>query len=896
MKLLRTFFNKHFLSWIVCAIGFCFYGCGEDDFVEPVVADPQLTVSVVANDPVTKDIITAGFLDDNSEIGVAMYNEDLGAESGVSYHYHNVKFTAAGTAENQVWNPEQPIYLGETVGTAYAYYPYNESVTNVEEIPVTTVGQTDYLYAKQENLSSAATSATFPMNHGLAVVSLKVVRGSYPGVGLLSKAEVRGPGICTAGKLNAKTGELHSFVGKADPVAVASDVTINSEGDIVDLIVVPNGETGAFRITLTIDGVEYITATSEIKLEAGCRYHYTVTANERQVVLSAVSIGDWGYNDAGDPTILVGGYSITLAGDLTGLAFNSVVSGSTVTIEARPKTAFWVPVSITASEGVTMTQQVASDGLITLNLSEITANIVVTFVGYKISVAGTVSDFTFSNSISGSTVTIVARPKSGLWVPYSITASSGCTLSNSWSTEGLITVNLSDITADIVVTYSCYKVTFNQTYANCVMSAPTINSSKVISFTVTPITNFWVPNISRSGSGTLSQSIASDGKVAVTLSGVSSNTTVTIGGYSITYSSNFDKYVLTETINSSKQVTITGAKKSVASVSSNFFAKSVSKSGTATMSSDLSNGLSITLSSVSSNIVLSLTGYTVTVSSSSNVPVANIKATNYFESLMWIVNCPYSLGTNEHWVPYVTHSGTSSISTAMTGETQYQTILSNITSNETLTLNGYKVSAGGDLSNLTVTSSNNNGVVTYVVSSIVSGKHPCLMAIPIDYTLNSTFDASTNGNTYVVSDISSDVILPFACVESVYTWSVQSGTWNNSSSSSSVDGNYYTCVSPGTSKSTVLRCTFVGVSSITFTCRYQSDSESNYDYLTIGSMDASCTRDSYGTSLKGTTGKWKDITFTCDGGEHFVEFCYSKDNVYDGSPDNAEVYISAVTY
>ncbi|MGM9798571.1 MAG: fimbrillin family protein [Parabacteroides sp.] len=570
------------------AVGLC--SCGDDDFVEPTSNVSELTVSVVANEPVTKDIITAGFLDDKSEIGVAMYNDDLGSESGVSYHYHNVKFTAAGTAENQVWTPEQPIFLGETVGTAYAYYPYNEEVTNVEEIPVTTVGQTDYLYAKQENLSNTATNATFPMNHGLAVISMKVVRGSYPGAGSLTKAEVRGPGICTAGKLNAKTGELHSFEGKAEPVAVNTAFTIDTEGDVVDVIVVPNGETASFHITFTIDGVEYTTTTTEIKLEAGCRYHYTVTANERQMVLSAVTIGDWVYNDAGDRMIMVGGYSITLAGDLAGLAFNSVVNESTVTIEARPKTAFWVPVSITASEGVTMTQELAMDGLITLNLSEFTADVVVTFVGYKVEIV--------------------------------------------------------------------------QSYTDCVISAPSINAEKVISFTAAPINYFWVPNISMIGSGNLAQEIASDGKVSVSLKNVSSDVKINIDGYSIAYTGNFSKYVLQEEISNSKVVTITGAIDPTVADGSSFVARSVSIDGSAEMSFDLSTGLTIELSNVSSPITLNLDGYTITIKS--NVSTSNIKNTGYFDALGWVVKSPYELGTLDYWLPYASHTGSSSSLTTNT--------------------------------------------------------------------------------------------------------------------------------------------------------------------------------------------------------------------------------------
>lgn len=120
---------------------------------------------------------------------------------------------------------------------------------------------------------------------------------------------------------------------------------------------------------------------------------------------------------------------------------------------------------------------------------------------------------------------------------------------------------------------------------------------------------------------------------------------------------------------------------------------------------------------------------------------------------------------------------------------------------------------------------------------------------------------------------------------------VQTGSWSASSNSASATGESWTCDSPGDSGSTVIRCTFSGVTSITFNCKYQG--ESNYDYLTIGSLDAACTRTSYGTSLKGTSGTAKSITFTCDNGEHYVEFCYSKDGSVDTSPDNATVYVSA---
>lgn len=123
------------------------------------------------------------------------------------------------------------------------------------------------------------------------------------------------------------------------------------------------------------------------------------------------------------------------------------------------------------------------------------------------------------------------------------------------------------------------------------------------------------------------------------------------------------------------------------------------------------------------------------------------------------------------------------------------------------------------------------------------------------------------------------------------TWSVQSGSWTEGTNSSAYDGKQFTSVSPGSNGSTVIRCTFSNVVYITFNCIYNG--ESNYDYLTVGALDTACTRTSYGTSLKGTSGTAKDITFTCDTGEHYVEFCYSKDSSVDTSPDCAVVYLKS---
>ena len=125
-------------------------------------------------------------------------------------------------------------------------------------------------------------------------------------------------------------------------------------------------------------------------------------------------------------------------------------------------------------------------------------------------------------------------------------------------------------------------------------------------------------------------------------------------------------------------------------------------------------------------------------------------------------------------------------------------------------------------------------------------------------------------------------------------WSTQTGTWNSSSNSSAYDGLSYTCISPGDSGSTRVRCTFSGATSITFTC--VQSCEYNYDFLNIGYLDSACTSSSYQYTMDGvSSGTVKSYTFTCDGGEHYVEFCYTKDYSVSNGSDNATVYVSAVS-
>ena len=147
---------------------------------------------------------------------------------------------------------------------------------------------------------------------------------------------------------------------------------------------------------------------------------------------------------------------------------------------------------------------------------------------------------------------------------------------------------------------------------------------------------------------------------------------------------------------------------------------------------------------------------------------------------------------------------------------------------------------------------------------------------------------------YSISWLPSTYDITTITSSSTPTFSI-SGSWTSSQYSSAYNGVQYKSNKISDNGSTIFQITFSNVTSITFSCR--SYGESNYDYMTIGNLDSTCSRTSYKTSLKGVSGPttYTDVTFTTDGGTHYVQFCYSKDGSVSSNDDDCYVYIKSVT-
>ena len=285
--------------------------CNDADEAIPTQASNKLNITVGLNPPQSRaGIITGSTLADGSTIGILL---DDGAETDYDA-VNNIKFTASTQDAKQVWTPASDIVLSDTKGTLYAYYPYAQG-TDLSAIPIETATQTDYLYATPvQNVNESNASVAVTMNHMLSNIKVSIARGTYVGTGNITKISVESDGFATGGTFNAAqaTPAFSSVTGTGDEIS--RNVTATLGGTATDIMVVPTGTSKAVTFTATIDDVDYTVTSSDVELEEGNSYEYTLSLNSTFMSVASVAVNPWTSVPKGN---------LTLEKDKSGLTVNS---------------------------------------------------------------------------------------------------------------------------------------------------------------------------------------------------------------------------------------------------------------------------------------------------------------------------------------------------------------------------------------------------------------------------------------------------------------------------------------------------------------------------------------------------------------------------------------------
>ena len=248
------------------------------------MASNRLNISVGIHQPQSRaGLITSATLPDASEIGIKLEGYD---------DADNIKFTAATQDSKQVWNPASDIVLDETKGTLYAYYPWKSS-TDLSAIPVETASQTDFLYAEPvANVSEKNANVPVTMKHMLANVKIAINKGTYVGTNI-SKIAIQSDGFATGGTFNAAQETPAYTATTGAGTAIESNATTTLGGTATDIMVVPTGIAKPITFTATIDDVDYTVTSSDVTLENGNSYEYTLSLNSTFMSVAGINVQEW---------------------------------------------------------------------------------------------------------------------------------------------------------------------------------------------------------------------------------------------------------------------------------------------------------------------------------------------------------------------------------------------------------------------------------------------------------------------------------------------------------------------------------------------------------------------------------------------------------------------------
>ena len=336
----------------------------------------------MSTETITKAIIEGSRLPDNSSVGLFI-TDDSGFYEPAGYK--NIKYTSRSEGGAQVWDSENPIYLSDKDATLYSYYPHIASLTSMNLLPVTASStvQVDYMWGNPVNVSKGNRVANITMKHALAVVRVTFVRGTYSGNGIVSKVSFSGGCAASIAALDITNGTLSNFIGQGAAISPAiSKKTLSSTSQKADIIVIPTQETDG-KITMTIDGKDYVLEFGDIELHQGEITQFHLTVNDGQLSLSDITVSEWTYSNV-DPAEIKVSDKVKITGDIEDIAFYNSVSNGTVTIVAVPKTKSIFeevePVTYTGSCTLSQSSDIET-GVRTITLSNISSNIEVNFSG-----------------------------------------------------------------------------------------------------------------------------------------------------------------------------------------------------------------------------------------------------------------------------------------------------------------------------------------------------------------------------------------------------------------------------------------------------------------------------------------------------------------------------------
>ena len=169
--------------YIISALTLGLVSCHEGDVMPNIECDRTMSFNVVGSNAQTR--VQNDIFEAEDKIGV--YVTDYINGSPAPLQVSGNRANNEGVAYNgEKWATERPIYWGEGKSDVYAYYPYIDNVTDVDELPFSIATDqdvegayeaSDLLWAKAEGVAESDGAVQLEMKHTMSRLMVRIMAG-----------------------------------------------------------------------------------------------------------------------------------------------------------------------------------------------------------------------------------------------------------------------------------------------------------------------------------------------------------------------------------------------------------------------------------------------------------------------------------------------------------------------------------------------------------------------------------------------------------------------------------------------------------------------------------------------------------------------------------------------
>ena len=180
-------------------------------------------------------------------------------------------------------------------------------------------------------------------------------------------------------------GRFTSFVA-GGTIYPTTTFQLSEDPNVQDVLLIPTGEPGALRITMTVDEHILETTVQNFLLEPGKISKVDLSVDWGKLTVTDVTVQKW-YNSDRGTAIAPADYRVCLEGDQEGISIGTVIGNDgSVTVTAVPYISKDAKVNpVTFNGEATFSQQMnESTGVRTINIQDIQSGVTVTFDGVSL--------------------------------------------------------------------------------------------------------------------------------------------------------------------------------------------------------------------------------------------------------------------------------------------------------------------------------------------------------------------------------------------------------------------------------------------------------------------------------------------------------------------------------